>query len=471
MTITQLAKGANAALEDSVTEVLLGAHADSGHTLDVSGLLLGPDGKVRSDADFIFYNAPASPEGSLTWSAEGIRARLRDIPPAIDRVAVTASADGAAFREVSGLRIVVNADGSEVMRFDVPPASNETAVLLGELYRRGSGWKFRAVGQGWASGLAGLASDFGISVDDEPAAPAPATVAVPAQAAPPAAPPPVSRSIDMEKRVAAQAPQLLNLVKAARVSLEKRSLGSETARVALVLDVSASMAELFSTGAVQEFAERALALAVQWDDDGEVDVFTVGAAARSVGGMGLPNARDFLGTAGLALEAGTNWGSTMAAVRQHYFGTSGPRNAPAAPQAPVYVLFVTDGGSTDPQQTIEQLVASSYEPLFWQMLVVGTVDMQIRSVYQANFGPNSPNAAIAGRIPEEQKLAMVRGAVDNSLATMRSIDSVQGRLLDNHGFVTAETPASMPDEALYDALLDRYAVWLKQARAQGLVTG
>ena len=54
---------------------------------------------------------------------------------------------------------------------------------------------------------------------------------------------------------------------------------------------------------------------------------------------------------------------------------------------------------------------------------------------------------------------------------MRSIDAVQGRLLDNDGFVTAETPGAMPDEALYDALLDRYAGWLKQARAQGLVTG
>jgi hypothetical protein len=150
--------------------------------------------------------------------------------------------------------------------------------------------------------------------------------------APPPAAAAASRSINMEKRVAEQAPQLLNLVKAARVSLEKRELAEETARVALVLDVSASMGELYATGAVQAFAERALALALQWDDDGEVDVFTV------------------------------------------------------------HVLFVTDGGTTDPQQTVEQLVASSFERLFWQLLVVGTVDMQVRSVYQA--------------IPEQQKLTI-----------------------------------------------------------------
>ena len=60
---------------------------------------------------------------------------------------------------------------------------------------------------------------------------------------------------------------------------------------------------------------------------------------------------------------------------------------------------MTDGGTTDPQQTVEQLVASSYEPLFWQMLVVGTIEMQVHSVMEANFGPDSPNAAIAGRDP------------------------------------------------------------------------
>ncbi len=458
MTATALGKGANAALDDGLNEVLLSAHCDSGHVLDVSGLLLATDGKVRTDDDFIFYNARRSADGSVSWSADGITARLPAIPAGIDRVAVTVSADGAAFREVSGLRIVLSSQGKDILRFDVPAAEDETAVLLGELYRRGVGWKFRAVGQGWASGLAGLATDFGITVDDEPV---PAAV-VPASA---------TRSMDMEKKVAEQAPQLLNLVKAARISLEKRSLADETARVALVLDVSASMAELFSTGAVQEFAERALALALQWDDDGEVDVFTVGAAARSLGGMGLANARDFLGTAGMTLEAGTNWGSTMAAVRQRYFGTAGPRNSPAPPETPVYVLFVTDGGTTDPQQTIEQLVASSYEPLFWQMLVVGTVEMQVRSVMEANFGPGSPNAAIASRIPEEQKQAIVRQAVDNSMATLRTIDSVSGRYLDNHGFVEAPTPAAMPDEALYDALLERYAGWLEEARTQGLVTG
>ena len=66
---------------------------------------------------------------------------------------------------------------------------------------------------------------------------------------------------------------------------------------------------------------------------------------------------------------------------------------------------------------------------------------------------------------------MVREAVDNSMSTLRSIDTVSGRYLDNHGFVEAPTPAAMPDEALYDALLERYAGWLKQASTQGIVTG
>jgi hypothetical protein len=161
----------------------------------------------------------------------------------------------------------------------------------------------------------------------------------------------------------------------------------------------------------------------------------------------------------------------MAAVRQHYFGASGPRQAPAPAAVPVYVLFVTDGGSTDPQQTVEQLVASTYEPLFWQMLVVGTVEMQVRSVTAANFGPGGPNAAIAARLTQQQMEGMARTAVDMSMRTVRSIDAVNNGLLVNHAFVTAETPSAMPDETLYDALLERYAGWLKEARRLGLVTG
>ncbi len=162
-----LTKGGNAPLDAGLSAVLLSAHCDSGHVLDVSGLLLGAGGKVRSDDGLHLLQRAELGRRHADLERRGHHRPARRDPAEIDRIAITVSADEAPFREVSGLRIVVSSAGDDLLRFDVPASADETAVLLGELYRRAGGWKFRAVGQGWASGLAGLATDFGITVDDD----------------------------------------------------------------------------------------------------------------------------------------------------------------------------------------------------------------------------------------------------------------------------------------------------------------
>ncbi|PVE04864.1 tellurium resistance protein [Streptomyces scopuliridis RB72] len=147
--------------------------------VDASALLL-VSGKVRSDADFVFYNQPAHASGAVRHEgkktgADGVTDTLAvdlgRVEPAVERIVLAASADGGSFGRVPGLRVRVldAASGAEIMRYESQDATVETAFLLGELYRRQGNWKFRAVGQGYGSGLAGLATDFGISVDDEPA--------------------------------------------------------------------------------------------------------------------------------------------------------------------------------------------------------------------------------------------------------------------------------------------------------------
>ncbi len=451
-----LAKGGNAPVPPGSRVVRVVVASAGGPALDISGLLVDGSGRVRNDNDFVFYNAPASLDGSVRYEPGALCVELPAVPLAVEKVVVAASADGAAFGTVPGLSVTVLDGPAELIRFEVSGATTETAFVLGELYRRGTDWKFRAVGQGWASGLAGLATDFGISVDEEAAAtPPPAPLSSP------------GRTLDLEKRVERQAPQLLSLVKNVGVSLEKTGLDAHTARVALVLDVSVSMGELYATGVVQAVAERALALALRFDDDEAVDVFTVGGTARSVGSMDLTNATDFVVDAGLKLEPGTNWGQTMALVRQYYFGE--PQGRAVTAKLPVYVLFVTDGGTTDPQLTQAQLIESSREPLFWQVLVCGDIDAQLRSVYAANFGPGGPNAAVAAMLPEEQKQLMIRRSVEASLATVRSFDAIPGRFLDNYAVVELPTAAAIADPGFYDQLLGRYPRWLHEARAHGLV--
>ncbi|MFF4429264.1 TerD family protein [Streptomyces sp. NPDC001513] len=163
--------------------------------LDVSALLLTADGKVRSDADFIFFNQPSGPGVSYRSGGgaapDSITVDTGAVPPGIERIVVTASPDaaGQTFQGIEPTATVRGSDGGGVIASFTPPQlGSETALVIVEIYLRGGVWKVRAVGQGYANGLAGIATDFGVSVEEEPA-PA-ATAVAPAPPAPPA--PPVS---------------------------------------------------------------------------------------------------------------------------------------------------------------------------------------------------------------------------------------------------------------------------------------
>lgn len=188
-----MVKGSNIPLETSGVRAVLRWSPGAGvPDVDASALLLGPDGRVRSDADFVFYNQPRHPSGMVRHLpkqsvAEGltdtVEVDLGALGPDVDRVAICASADDSPFGLVSDLRLTLyGTDGTEPLAvFDVvPDTGSESALICGELYRRGEAWKFRALGQGYVDGLVGLATEFGISVDEDgtagpaPDAPAPA---------------------------------------------------------------------------------------------------------------------------------------------------------------------------------------------------------------------------------------------------------------------------------------------------------
>ena len=170
-------KGANTPVPVPSVRVELGWQSGPGvPDADASALLLTAEGRVRSDDDFVFYNQPVHASGAVRHEGKQqgpttldvLSVDLNRVEPAIDKIVIAASADGGTFSQFRGLyvRVVDAATGSEVARFDSEGATTETAFVLGELYRRQGAWKFRAVGQGYDTGLAGLATDFGISVDD-----------------------------------------------------------------------------------------------------------------------------------------------------------------------------------------------------------------------------------------------------------------------------------------------------------------
>ncbi|MFC9623482.1 TerD family protein [Streptomyces sp. NPDC056930] len=232
--------------------------------LDVSGLLLTADGKVRSDDDFIFYNQPAGP--GVTYRSGGgtapdaIVVDTTAVPSGIEKIVVTASPDaaGQTFQGIEPTATVRNADdGSVLATFTPPRLGTETALVVIEVYLRNGAWKARAVGQGYANGLAGIATDFGVSVEEEPAAAPAAPVAPPmpaaapvdpriaAPAAPPAPPAPAaSGKINLDKgRVSLQKNQTVSLVKGGRplLSQVKMGLGWEPAFRGKDIDLDASV--------------------------------------------------------------------------------------------------------------------------------------------------------------------------------------------------------------------------------------
>ncbi|MFE6981101.1 TerD family protein [Streptomyces griseus] len=239
MTHTML-KGSNVPVDAAAVRAVLRWTPGAGvPDVDASALLLGASGRVRSDEDFVFYNQPRHPSGLVRrlpkrsipdGLTDTIEADLGALDASVDQVVIAASSDGAAFEQVPDLRILLFdaafADGDPLAVFDVrPETGEETAIICGELYRRGDGWKFRAVGQGYPTGLIGLATAFGISVDESEAAngaepaddaqdPAAAAAAGPLPAAvppPPAAPPgpaaaPVAGGPDSQATVQHQQP-------------------------------------------------------------------------------------------------------------------------------------------------------------------------------------------------------------------------------------------------------------------------
>ena len=434
-----LTRGGNVGIDQAglpqTVVVTLTWEAAAGADADLSAFLCGPSGKVRSDEDFVFYNQPTGAGGAVAHLGKGrrgtstvdrVRIALDALPADVDKVVIGASMDGATFGTLGGLGVEVasDVDAPAAVRCEIP-AGTETAMVFAEVYRRGGEWKVRAVGQGYDAGLAALARDVGVAVEDEPAD---------------AVPPPVSlekkRVVDLEKRLSGDK-AMLSLVKTAGVSLEKKGLGEHTARVALVLDISGSMSSRYSKGLVQRLAERVLALGLRFDDDGEVDVFLFGQNVHRPDGLTLKGYERYIKklVKSHPLEYATKYGAAMAAVRKHYFGSSGERGEPVPAATPVYVMFLTDGAPTDKAVATKQIRAASYEPIFWQFLGIGS---------------------------------------DEEFAYLQRLDDLDKRFTDNADFfavtddeLIGRNPIS--DDALFERLMTEYPDWLRRARANGLL--
>jgi stress response protein SCP2 len=413
----------------------------AGMSIDLSCFGLDSADKLSDERFMVFYNQLAAPGDAVKLDLGSGKARfavnLDALPQTIVKLVFVAAIDGNGSMRTLGASKLSLGDGLE-FPFSGADFADEKAVIVGEIYRKDGVWRFGAVGQGFNGGLDALVAYFGASVAASDSASDSAPVAVAA---------PASNRISLEKRIQAEAPQLVNLVKQAGVSLQKVGLDQHRAKVALVLDISGSMGALYRKGLVQQFAERILALGCKFDDDGEIDVFLFGSGVHQPAPMSLTNAGNYVQRAIVAhpLEGDTRYGRAMEAVRKYYFPDSGggERSQPLKGALPVYVMFVTDGTTSDKPLTEKQLRWASHEPIFWQFMGIGK--------------------------GKKSKSKLLAAFADSDFPFLEKLDELSGRFVDNADFFSVASPDEHADGELYDLLMTEYPSWLKQARQLGLL--
>ncbi|MEU5275954.1 VWA domain-containing protein [Streptomyces asoensis] len=505
MTARSMSKGANLPVDAPDVQVELSwAEGAGGPDIDASALLLAQDGRVRDDTDFVFYNQPLHASGAVRHlgkrrdggtMTDTVRVDLRSLEGAITRVVLCASADGGTFGQVRGLtlRLLGTGTGSELARFEMQ-AGTETAFIAGELYLREGRWKFRAVGQGYASGLAGVATDFGITVDEEPegastsadraplappplAPPtppvsppppltAPSTVAPPPAApgaggrppltppvAPPVSPPPMDGGaagarlskgeerlpVDMRKRLSLRKEQVA-------VSLSKHGAVGISARVVLVLDASGSMSFLYSRGVVADVVERMAAVAAQLDDDGEMQAWTFASEAARLPDLRLGELPEWLR---LHVRVGE-----MSLFRR----SKKPRRG----MEPGQIDVRTIGIQNEEQKAIAQVRSYVREnPAVAPTLVLFFSD---GGVHRDAAIERELRAAV-----EEPIFWQFVGLGRSDYGVLERFDTLPGRRVDNVGFFAVDDISTVPDQELYDRLLSEFPSWIKAARQAGIL--
>lgn len=338
---------------------------------------------------------------------------------------------------------VLVSGGGETYRFEGPAdVRSGTMTRLAEFYRRDGQWKLYAAGE-----------NVGTLEQLHPSLPGLLVRAMTAPAAPPAAPS-TSRPLDLNRPRSAsadlaeapapstpltlnkqatqakllslakdQAPDMVPLIEQARLTLEKRGLDTLTFEVKLVLDVSASMTNLFQSGQVQRLVERSLALAARLDDNGEVEVTLFGTHARSGGNVLLGNIQSFVQRMKFQYDGGTRYAPAIREMIDQQKGAAHP----------LLVLFITDGEAGDVREATQAIRDASHLPIFFKFLALDSGNERF--------------------------------------TFLERLDTLPGRVVDNANFARIRGLKSMPDTTLFDLLTEEIDQWLPAAKAAGVLDG
>lgn len=313
------------------------------------------NGKLSDDGYMIFYNQRTSPNAELRVEdiTDGVRytLNLSTLPDFINRLVFTVSIDGnQTMGEMNSLetKVYQSGDNDIEMKLGGRDFTKEKAVIVMEIYRKDV-WRIGCVASGFDGGLSALLKYFGgEEVKDESNQNLSSS----------------NQKILLEKKME-KAPELISLVKPLVFELKKKNLETTVAKVGLVLDISGSMVPRFKNGTVQSIVNKTLPLAVQFDDDGELDFWFYGTTARQMDSVNLKNYTRAVPDdwKHLMMELGgrNNEPIVMRMVVDEYKDT----------KIPAYVLFITDGGVNNKKEIRNIITEASHLPIFWQFVGVG----------------------------------------------------------------------------------------------------
>ncbi|MFD6463930.1 VWA domain-containing protein, partial [Streptomyces roseolus] len=347
-----LIKGQNGVL--AAARVVISSRTGTG--VDLSALLVTAAGKVRSDADFVFFNQPSAPGVELRAGTSATLAiSLGEVPAEITqlRAVLTAADTDVTFGQFPAPVVTVGDDaGNPLYEYRIEGLGRESVVIALELYRRDSGWKVRAVGQGYAGGFADLVTDHGVSVEAEPVE---------------------IRTVPGEAK--------LSMVKRERLNMRKRAvvevLGSRAAlgvqaRVVLVIDKTGSIAKQYTTKVVHRLIDRMIPIATQLDDDGTLEAYLYALRFRKLPDITVADSEQWSET--YLHLSGTHAGIdyTELGLRNDELPIMRAVIDTLRPGAgPTLVLFFTDGGFKQKPQITALMREASRLPAFWQFVGLG----------------------------------------------------------------------------------------------------
>ena len=371
------------------------------------------NGKLSDDGYMIFYNQRTSPNAELRVEdiTDGVRytLNLSTLPDFINRLVFTVSIDGnQTMGEMNSLetKVYQSGDNDIEMKLGGRDFTKEKAVIVMEIYRKDV-WRIGCVASGFDGGLSALLKYFGgEEVKDESNQNLSSS----------------NQKILLEKKME-KAPELISLVKPLVFELKKKNLETTVAKVGLVLDISGSMVPRFKNGTVQSIVNKTLPLAVQFDDDGELDFWFYGTTARQMDSVNLKNYTRAVPDdwKHLMMELGgrNNEPVVMRMVVDEYKDT----------KIPAYVLFITDGGVNNKKEIRNIITEASHLPIFWQFVGVGG----------KNYG------------------------------VLEKLDTMTGRYVDNAGFFALDDFQKVSNEELYARLLEEFPAWLEAIRKKGMI--